>query len=114
MSKDPKEIRRVRRIKTNMRARVLVDGAAVPVQVADISITGCRIVARGLPSLPATVSMLLEEANLTVKAEVVWQKGHSAGLRFLERKAAGGPDPASQIATSAETEAVAATQRVEI
>ena len=83
------EVRRVRRIRINMRAIAVCGGATFPAQVADISVNGCRIVARGMPDLAGALSLELEDAGLRVDCEVVWQRGLSAGLRFVVR---GTPD----------------------
>ncbi len=91
--KDPDETRRVRRVKTNMQGRLVTQAGTVDVQVADISVNGCRLVARSLPVLASPVTLVLPEADLEVGADVVWQRGHSAGLRFLSRRSA--PDQAA-------------------
>lgn len=80
------EIRRVRRLECNMRA--WVTSPTVPgfvCQVADISINGCRLLARNMSRLSPRVTMTIIDADLTAECEVVWQNRFSAGLRFISR-----------------------------
>lgn len=86
MSEKSRVERSARRIKANARAWVTYPGVkGFLCQIADISITGCRIIDRKLPVLPERISLTIIDADLAAECEVVWSTRFSAGLRFIER-----------------------------
>lgn len=85
MAGERDNLRRLRRIKTNMRGWVRGGGPEFLVQIADISINGCRIVSRQMRPLGPTVTITILDADLVAECEVAWQDRFSAGLRFVQR-----------------------------
>ncbi len=76
--------RTARRLKANMRAWIRTEsGTAFQAQIADISITGCRLLGRNLPRLEGRLVLTIIDADLTAVSEPVWQNGFAAGLRFV-------------------------------
>ena len=77
------EHRRARRRRTLKQGKViLTDSTTMDCTIRDLSEGGARLVFGGATQLPKTFSLVVLSDNTRRPAELLWQRGLSAGIAF--------------------------------
>jgi hypothetical protein len=75
--------RRSRRQKTLKSGHlILSDWTTMDCTVRDLSPEGAKLVFGGPPALPKTFSLVVHSTDKLIPAELLWQRGLSAGIAF--------------------------------
>ena len=80
------EIRRARRVECAVPGTLHVRDVSIACVVEDMSVVGARIRLSGHMALTETFRFEFPKRSILVDAELIWQRGDEAGIRFLHRK----------------------------